>query len=102
MCKFIEPLTPNLRSVHLEYIVETKFIGIKELRQNMAKVSARAYKRNERLIVLRKNEPIFELRPLSSKDSLIETFRRDIGVAQSDILAGKVYTQKEVRKILGL
>ena len=82
--------------------MKTKFIGIKELRQNMAKVSSQAYKKNERLIVLRKNTPLFELRPLSSEDSLAEIFRRDIEVAQQDVRDGKVYSQTETKKILGL
>lgn len=80
----------------------TKFVGMKELRQNMAKLSTRAHQKNERLIVLRKNQPIFELRPLSNKDSLIEIFRQDIEIAQTDINSGAVYSQEEVRKILGL
>ncbi|MBI2097807.1 MAG: type II toxin-antitoxin system Phd/YefM family antitoxin [Candidatus Vogelbacteria bacterium] len=79
-----------------------KFIGIKELRQNMAKISSAARKRRERLIVLRKNEPLFELRPLSDQNALIETFRRDMEEAHADVRAGRLYTQKEARQMLGL
>ena len=49
----------------------TRFIGMKQLRQNMAKIAGEARKKNERLVVLRKNEPIFELRPLSRDSSLL-------------------------------
>jgi len=80
----------------------TKFIGVKELRQNMAKISTQARKKNERLIVLRKNKPLFELRPLSGQESLIESFRRDIEEARQDIRVGNVYTAAEAQKILGL
>ena len=45
----------------------TRFVGTKELRQNMAKIAREAQEKNERIIVLRKNQPIFELRPLSGK-----------------------------------
>ena len=80
----------------------TKFIGMKQLRQNMARVSLQAQKNNERVIVLRKNRPIFELRPLSSSDALRETFRLDIEAARKDVRTGRLHGQKEVEKILGL
>ena len=80
----------------------TKFIGTKELRQNMAKISLRALKNNERLIVLRKNQPIFELRPLSGADFLMESLRKDIMEARRDKKLGRIKTQAEVEKILGL
>ena len=80
----------------------TKFIGMKELRQNMAKISTHAYKQKERIIVLRKNQPIFELRPLSGTDALIESFRQEIVEAHADVRAGKVYSHSEVKSILGL
>ena len=80
----------------------TKFIGMKQLRQNMARVSLQAQKNNERVIVLRKNRPIFELRPLSASDTLLETFRLDIEAARKDVKAGRVHSQREVEKLLGL
>jgi len=80
----------------------TKFIGVKELRQKFAKISRQARKKNQRLIVLRRNEPLFELRPLSSQESLVELFRRDIEEARQDIRVGNVYTAAEAQKILGL
>ena len=55
----------------------TRFVGIKQFRQNMAKISDQARKKKERLIVLRKNKPIFELRPIQAKDALFE-FYKDI------------------------
>ncbi len=48
--------------------MDTLFIGIKEFRQNMAKVTQDALDNKRRIIILRKNEPIFELIPLSKKD----------------------------------
>ncbi len=80
----------------------TRFIGVKELRQNMSKITKRAQKKNERLIVLRKNEPIFELKPLSKGGVLKESFLRDVEVARKSARAGNVYSHNEVRKMLGL
>ena len=80
----------------------TKFVGTKELRQNMAKIAKSALENKEKIIVLRKNKPIFELRPLSDEDSLLESFRIDIEEAQNDKKAGRVKSQVEVEKLLGL
>lgn len=80
----------------------TKFVGTKELRKDMAKITKEAEENNERIIVLRKNKPIFELRPLSDEDALVESFRRDIEEARKDVREGRVHTQEEVEKKLGL
>jgi len=80
----------------------TKFIGMKELRKDMAKITKDAQKKIERIIVLRKNQPVFELRPLSNEDSLVESFRKDIEEARVEKKAGKVTSQAEVVKMLGL
>ncbi|MBU1178738.1 hypothetical protein KKB69_00105 [Patescibacteria group bacterium] len=82
--------------------MNTKFIGTKQLRQNMAKIAKNAQIKNERIIVLRKNQPIFELRPLSGKNLLVESFRRDIEEARTDKKRGAVKSQDEVEKMLGL
>jgi len=80
----------------------TRFVGIKELRQDMAKITKEAQKKNQRIIVLRKNKPVFELRPLSDEDSLIESFTRDITEAKAQVKRGETHTQEEVLKELGL
>lgn len=80
----------------------TKFIGVKELRQNMAKITKEASKKNQRLIVLRKNEPIFELRPLSKKDATLEKLALDIQEGLEDAKAGRVYSHEEIKSHFGL
>ena len=80
----------------------THFIGIKELRQHMARVTNRAVRNKELVIVLRKNKPLFALEPLSEADSIAELFRKDIEEARSDKKAGRTYSQADVEKILGL
>ena len=83
-------------------IMVTKFVGTKELRQNMAKITKDAQEKNERIIVLRKNKPIFELRPLSKEDSLSESFIREIEEARKQAKDGEVYSQEEVLKEFGI
>jgi len=80
----------------------TRFIGMKQLRQNMATVVKRAHKKNERLVVLRKNQPLFELRPLSSSEMFVESFRKDIEEARREARTGHTRSQKEVEKALGM
>jgi len=80
----------------------TKFIGIKELRQNMAKITQNALKKKERLIVFRRNKPLFELRPLSDKEVFEEYLRRDLDIALDQVKKGNVFSQEEVEKSLGL
>ena len=80
----------------------TRFVGTKQLRQDMAKITKEAQKKNERIIVMRKNQPIFELRPLSVDDSFIESFRKDIDTARKQAKKGEVYSQDEILRELGL
>ncbi len=80
----------------------TKFVGTKELRQSMAKITKEAQDKNQRIIVLRKNKPVFELRPLTDEDALLESFRKDIEEALLDKKKGRVKSQAQVEKMLGL
>ena len=80
----------------------TRFIGLKEFRQNMAKFSEQAQKKGERLIILRKNKPLFELLPLSSEDAVLERLVHDIDEALEDVKQGRVYSHEEMKKMFGL
>jgi len=80
----------------------TKFVGMKELRQNMAKLTKQAQQKNERLIILRKNKPIFELRPLSKQDATLERLALDIQEGLEDAKAGRVYSHKEMKEYFGI
>jgi len=80
----------------------TRFIGIKELRQNMAQITQRSSKKKERLIVLRKNEPLFELRPLSGKDVFENRLLVNLKVAEVDAKKGKSSSLVDVAQRLGL
>lgn len=80
----------------------SRFIGLKELRQNISKVAREALKKNQRLIVLKKNVPIFELRPLTKKEASLEELLLSVKKAESDVKAGRVFTQKDVEQRYGL
>lgn len=79
-----------------------RFIGIKEFRQNMAAISEAARKNKQRLIILRKNRPVFELRPLDPAEADLGQLMRGIDEAREDVRKGRVYTSEQVKKMLGL
>lgn len=80
----------------------TKFIGLKELRHNMATISKAAAKKKQRVIVLKKNTPLFELRPLSEDDIALWTFEHELNEARASVRKGNVHSTNEVRAMLGL
>ena len=80
----------------------TKFIGVKEFRQNIAKIAKNSRKNNQRLVILNRNVPIFEVRPLSQKDLTLENLVQDIQEGLDDVKAGRVYSQEEIESMLGL
>lgn len=79
-----------------------KFIGIKELRQNMSAITKQARAKKQRLIVLRKNEPIFELRPLSNDDAMLGKLVLDVQGALSEMKHGQVYSNQDIKTAFGL
>ena len=79
-----------------------RFIGLKDLRQNLSKITRRALKKNEHLIVMRKNVPIFTMDPITKKQDLSQRLLKDIAEAEADVAAGRVLTQAQVEKELGL
>lgn len=80
----------------------TRFIGLKELRQNMAKVTEEASRKRQRVIVLKKNAPLFELKPLIGEELALAEFDRSIEAARQSVRKGKTYSTAQIRDLLGL
>jgi hypothetical protein len=80
----------------------TKFIGIKEFRQNISKIAKSSKKNNQRLVILNRNTPIFEVNPLSDKDLTLESLALGIKQGLSDVKVGRVYSQTQVESMFGL
>ena len=78
----------------------TKFIGVKEFRQNIAPLYKQAMKKNIRFIVINRNKPIFDIRPLSEDDATLESLAFQIQEARDDVKKKKTYTSKQARKLL--
>ena len=73
----------------------TKFIGIKEFRQNISDFTQKAQKSDVRYIIMNRNKPLFELKPFK-KDQELENIFADIVKAKEDIKKGKVYSQDDI------
>lgn len=80
----------------------TKLIGVKEFRRNLATYSRQARGKGMRFIVLNKNMPLFEVRPLSEKDAVLERLIADVADARTQAAKGKVKTLATVMKEFGL
>ncbi len=80
----------------------TKFIGLKEFRQNLAGYTRQAKIKHIRFIILKKNVPVLEVKALDEKEFTLEKLSLEIAEARKQVKEGKVYTHKQVIKMLGL
>jgi len=82
--------------------MNTIMVGVKEFRKNMAMFATQARTKNQRLIILRNNEPIFDVRPLSKKDAVLEKLVIDLHKAEKSAASGKYFTQAQMEKKYGI
>lgn len=80
----------------------TKFIGVKDFRQNMAEYTAQANKKKIKFIILKKNIPVLEVNPIDEKEYAYVKLSKELDDSEKQIKEGKFYTQKEVMKKFGL
>ena len=80
----------------------TKLMGVREFRQNISELYKKGQKEGIRYIVLNKNTPIFEVRPLTKKDSSLERLLAVTSEARNDAKAGRVYALEDLEKELGI
>ena len=80
----------------------TKFIGVREFRQNISELYKTAQKKNIKYIVLNKNKPVFEVRSISEKDSSLEQLIAITTEARADSKAGRTYSLESIEKELGI
>lgn len=80
----------------------TKFVGLKEFRQNLASYTLAAKAKNIRFIILKKNVPVLEVKPVDEKEFILKHLEKEIKKARSQVKKGEVYTQEEIMDELGL
>jgi flagellar motility protein MotE (MotC chaperone) len=80
----------------------TKFIGIKEFRRNMAKLSKEARQKNVCFIVMNHSVPVMKVTPVNDREAALEQLAQDIAEARAQYKRGEWHTTDELEKLLGL
>lgn len=75
---------------------QTKFIGIKEFRQNLSEIARSARSSGQQIVVMNRNRPLFAVTPFA-EDAELSSLIADITEAQEDVAAGRVYTHAQVK-----
>lgn len=75
--------------------MNTKFIGIKEFRQNIANYAKQARTANTRFVVVNRNKPLFEITPFTEEESLDSLFAA-LQAGRKDVAAGRVYSETDI------
>lgn len=78
-----------------------QLVGMKAFRQNMASYANRARKLKKSFIVLRKNVPVFEVKPVDEKKLALQKLIEETKVSREQVKRGQVFTPEEVDRILG-
>ncbi len=81
--------------------MNTKFIGIKDFRQNMAQYAKEARAKRSRLVVTSRNTPLFAIEPFEESENY-ESLYNKLVKAKSDLAAGRTYTEEEIMKEFGV
>jgi len=76
----------------------TKTVGLKEFRQNLSFYAKTAQENNINFIVLKKNIPILDVKPIDKKTLVMNKLAKEVKLARRQVKEGDLYTQKEVLK----
>ena len=77
----------------------TKFIGIKEFRQNISKLGK---KKNMRFIVMNHSEPFLKVETINEDELFMQMYAKDIEEALKQVDKGQTRPLEEVMKELGI
>ena len=80
----------------------TLLVGLREFRANLTAYTKRIQKGNTKIIVLNKNKPVLEIRPIDEDEFILEKYADDIAEAREQVKRGETYSHEEVRKMLGI
>ena len=75
----------------------TKFIGLKDFRQNLAGYTKAAKSKNIRFIILKKNVPVLEVKSLDEKAFTLEKLAAEITIARAQVKKGETYYDPSTR-----
>lgn len=80
----------------------TKFIGMKEFRQNLAHYTDEAQKDKSSFIVLKKNTPVLLVQAIDPKEFEVAVLKKQLQEAKDEIDKGNYYTHDQVKEMFGL
>lgn len=80
----------------------TRLVGLKDFRQNLSSYTKTAQQKNIRYVVLKKNIPVLEIKPIKFADAWFERLAADVVEARQQVKDGKVYTQDQIMQEFGL
>jgi len=80
----------------------TKMVGVKDFRQNIASYHKKAIKNGWNILVMNRNQAIFEIKPLNKKEAALRKLAVEIAEAREQARAGKVFTMQEIKKALSV
>ncbi|MCA9362082.1 type II toxin-antitoxin system Phd/YefM family antitoxin [Candidatus Kaiserbacteria bacterium] len=81
--------------------MNTKFVGVKEFRQNISDYAKKAQQGKSRFVVMNRNKPLFEIKPFKNGE-FTDEFVASVRQGEADMAAGRVYTEAEVMEKLGI
>jgi antitoxin (DNA-binding transcriptional repressor) of toxin-antitoxin stability system len=81
--------------------MNTKFVGIKDFRQNISDYARRARKGDARFVIMNRNKPLFEIKPFA-EDVYLDSFVASVLQAEAGVTKGNFRTEDEVMKELGV
>ncbi len=79
--------------------MNTKFIGVKEFRQNMAGFAKQARIAKTRFVIVNRTTPLFELKPFA-EDATLDDLFAELKAIEKSVARGHSYTHEEVLKEL--
>lgn len=82
--------------------MKTKFVGMKEFRQNLASYTKKSRSGGIRYIVLKKNVPVLEVKPIDEKEFAKQMFKEKLDKSYEQFKRGEYYTREQIMKEFGL
>lgn len=80
----------------------TKMVGVKDFRQNLASYHKKAIKNGWNILVMNRNQAIFEIKPLNKKEAVLKKIAAEIAEAREQARTGKIFTMQEIRREFGV
>ncbi len=80
----------------------TKFVGMKDFRQNMSRYTKEANNQKIKFIVLKKNTPVLEISPIDEKEYAYTKIVKELEESKQQIQNGEFATQEEIMHEFGI